>query len=131
MKFRSPTDEKVYVAMTNGHAAVVGPEFRELPEILHRKALEEGCITDNMDEATIKSRTEGAAPSKTNHEILIDAIEEMSKNPQDGEFVPSTGLPNLKKLSKRVGWNVSREEMMQAVQAIADGDDPDVIAVID
>lgn len=131
MKFRSPTDEKVYIALTSGHAAVIGPEFRELPPVLHRKALEEGCITDNMDEAIIKARTENAQPGKTNHEILIDTIEEMSKNPQDGDFVGSTGLPNLKKLAKRVGWNVSREEMMQAVQAIADGNDPDVIGEID
>lgn len=131
MKFRSPSDEPVYVSLTNGHSAVIGTEFRELPDILHRKALEEGCITDNMDEATIKARTEIAQPGKSNHEILIEAIEDMSKDAQDGDFVASTGLPNLKKLAKRVGWNVSREEMMQAVQAIADGDDPDVIGEIE
>lgn len=125
MKFRSPTEKPVYVALTSGHAAVIGPEFRELPEILHRKALEEGCITDNMDEATINARTQSAAPGKSKHEILVDTIKAMAKEANDGDFVPSTGLPNLKKLAKRVGWNVSREEMMQAVQAIADEDEND------
>ena len=44
MKFRSPSDEPVYVSLTNGHSAVIGTEFRELPDILHRKAREAAIV---------------------------------------------------------------------------------------
>lgn len=122
MKFKSPTDEPVYIALLSGHAAVIGPEWRELPIILHRKALEEGCITDNMDEETIAAKVESARPHESNHDILVGIIKGMAANPQDGDFT-ANDLPNLKRLAKLAGWNVSREEMMQAVHAIASEDE--------
>lgn len=124
MKFKSPTETPVYLALLSGHCAVVGPEWRELPIILHKKAFEEGCITDNMDAETIAAKVENAQPQKSNHEILVETIKGMAANPQDGDFT-AADLPNLKRLSSLVGWTVSREEMMQAVQAIADEDEND------
>lgn len=119
MKFKSPTDTPVYVSLLSGHCAVVGNEWRDLPPILHRKALEEGCITDNMDQASIDAKVESAQTGKSHHDILVETIKAMMANPQSDDFT-AADLPNLKKLSKTVGWNVNREEMMQAVQAIAD-----------
>lgn len=122
MQFKSPTDEPVYIALLSGHAAVIGSEWRDLPPILHRKALEEGCITDNMDEETIAAKVESAQPQESNHDILVGIVKGMAANPQDGDFTASD-LPNLKRLGKLAGWNVSREEMMQAIHAIASEDE--------
>ncbi len=47
-------------------------------------------------------------------------------NPKEGDFT-NADLPNLKALSKVVGWTVNKEEMMQAVHAIAsEGEDEPV-----
>jgi hypothetical protein len=117
MKFRSPGDTPVYISLLSGHTALIGSEFRDLPPLLHRKALEAGCLTDNMDEETINARIESARPSEDNQEILIARINEMMTAPDEGYFT-GAGMPNLKVLSRLAGWSVSREEMMQAVQAI-------------
>ena len=124
MKFKAPGDTPIYVALLSGHCAVIGSEWRELPPMLHRKALEEGCITDNMDPATAAMKTEAATPAPGNHEILVGIIKDMMANPKQGEFT-AADLPNMKVLVKKAGWNVSKEEMMQAVQAIAgEADEP-------
>lgn len=125
MKFKAPGDTPIYVALLSGHCAVIGSEWRELPPNLHRKALEEGCITDNMDKATLAAKTEAAKPAPSNHEILIRVIKDMMANPKEGDFT-AADLPNMKVLVKKAGWNVSKEEMMQAVQAIG-GEDDDLI----
>lgn len=104
--------------MLSGHAAVIGPEWREIPPFMHREALSAGCITDNMDEETINARMEASKPDKSKHEILVDAIKSMMLNPKPGDFTGAE-LPNLKRLSALVGWTVNKEEMMQAVHAIA------------
>lgn len=117
MLFKSPSDTPVYVSELSGHTAVIGSEWRELPLFMHRQALAAGCITDNMDKATIDAKLKASAPQKTNHDILVLTIKQMMENPSSGDFTASD-LPNLKNLSKLAGWNVNREEMMQAVHAI-------------
>lgn len=122
MKFKSPNDTPIQVALLSGHTAVVGTEWRDLPINLHRKALELGCITDNMDAATIAQKVEHANPQRSNHDILMDTIKSMMQNPKQGDFT-GADLPNLKTLSLKVGWTVKKEEMMRAVQAISDEPD--------
>lgn len=124
MKFKAPGDTPVYIAMLSGHAAVIGDEWRELPPFMHRKALEEGCITDNMDQATIDAKIDSAKTGESHHEVLVRVIKDMMANPSEGDFTASD-LPNMKVLAKKAGWNVNREEMMQAVQSIADESDND------
>jgi hypothetical protein len=118
MKFRAPSDKPVYLCLTSGHSAVIGNEWRELPILLHRKALEEGCVTDNMDEATIAAKIESAIPEQSKHEILLGIVKEMMANPKEGDFT-AADLPNLKRLSGQAGWSVSKEEMMQVVHSIS------------
>lgn len=118
MKFKSPGDEPIYVALLSGHSAVVTDEWRELPVMLHREALMAGCITDNMSAEAIAAKIESAQTGKSNHEILVETIKGMMDNPQSGYFT-GADLPNLKVLSGLAGWTVNKEEMMQAVQEIA------------
>jgi hypothetical protein len=44
MKFRSPTEHPVHLALTSGHTAVVGPDPVELDARWHRVAIERGCV---------------------------------------------------------------------------------------
>ena len=118
MKFKAPGDKSIYIAELSGHCAVIGLEWRELPAIMHRAALREGCITDNMDPATIAAKVEAAQPELSRKELLIGHIKGMMANPQPGDFT-NADLPNLKRLSGIAGWTVSKEEMMQAVHSIA------------
>ena len=122
MKFKSPTETPIHICLLSGHSAVIGNEWRELPPILHRKALEEGCISDNMDAESIAVRVEAAKPEQSNNEILVGIIKGMMANPQPSDFT-AADLPNLKRLSGVAGWTVTREEMMQAVHAIGAEDD--------
>ena len=111
--------------MLSGHCAVVGcDEWRELPVVMHRRALEEGCITDNMDRSTVKAKIESAQPTESRHDLLVGHVKAMMADPKEGYFT-GADLPNLKILSKLAGWNVSREEMMQAVHAIGNETDDD------
>lgn len=118
MKFKSPTDQPVYIALLSGHSAVIGEDWRDLPLFMHREALAAGCITDNMDAETIAAKVDDAAPNDSDHDILVRTIKAMMDNPADGDFT-NADLPNLKHLSAKVGWTVSKEGMMQAVHAIA------------
>ena len=43
MKFRSPTDAAVHIALTSGHTAVVGPDPVELDARWHRVAIARDC----------------------------------------------------------------------------------------
>lgn len=122
MKFKAPGDTPVYISLLSGHTAVVTDEWRELPPFMHRKALEEGCITDNMDQETIDAKIGAAQPGENQHETLVKVIKDMMANPGEGDFT-AADLPNLKVLAKKAGWNVNKEEMMQAVHAIANEDD--------
>lgn len=122
MKFKSPSNKPVYIALLSGHSAYVGNEWRELPLLMHREALAAGCITDNMDEASIAAKVESAKPEKDRHQILVATIKSMMDEGKPGYFT-AADLPNMKTLNKLAGWIVSKEDMMQAVHAIAAEDE--------
>ena len=119
MLFKSPTGQPIQVAILTGCCAVVGDEWRELPVDLHRKAIEEGCITSDMDLATINAGQPQPSADKSNEQILIEVIKAMMENPEASDF-RSDGMPNIKSVIRNCGWTASREEVAQAVQAIAD-----------
>ena len=71
MKFKSPSNKPVYIALLSGHSAYVGNEWRELPLLMHREALAAGCITDNMDDASIDAKVE---MTLVDGEVLFDSV---------------------------------------------------------
>lgn len=104
MKFHSPTDEPVHIALTSGHTAVVGPQDTELDKIFHKEAIARGCLP----EGTVSEE----APKNTGFDrkkVLTDAMNAMLEGADEGDF-KADGTPNLNKLSERVGFKVSREE---------------------
>lgn len=118
MKFRSPTDQPIYVSSTDGHCAWVGPQWCEVHPLLKAKALAAGCISDAMDTATVDDITTAATtPGHDAKAELMAIIKDMMNNPKDGYFTPKN-LPNLRVLTDRMNRRVSREEMMQAMYAL-------------
>lgn len=121
MKFRSPGEKPVYVCLLSGHAAWIGPEWRELPLPLHAEAIAKGCITDNMDKAVQEAREAAAVPQPSVLERLVEVVRAMMANPQQGDFTQDD-LPNMKRVQSKVDFRFSKDDLMQAVYAIGRDD---------
>lgn len=122
IRFRSPTDDTLYVANTTGHAARIGPEWRELPPQLHADAIAAGAITNNMDAATAEAQRARSNPdaqtSPDDSDALIrKGIAEMLDGDDKDDFTKA-GLPDLRKLSARVGFGVDRQQMLDVWHAM-------------
>lgn len=111
IKFRSPDETTIHVAITGGHAARVGPEWRELPPILHKQAIALGCITNNMSAEAIAAAQKPAEPAFDQAEAIKAGIVKMLEADNQEENFTKAGLPNLNVLSHMVGFGVDREQM--------------------
>lgn len=118
MKFRSPTETPIHMALTSGHTLVVGPELVEVPKMFHRQAVMDGCIPEGMSE--MPAADEAQDPSK--HALLVKAIKAMVAEDKDGDF-NGDGRPDVRKVSARVGFTVLASERDAAWQAVNDEDD--------
>lgn len=104
MKFRSPTDQPMHLALVTGHTAVVSPEGNELPDIFHREAIANGCLPEGVSAAVPNP---GTGP--TRKEVITKAINEMLDG-KDAEDFKADGTINVRRLSARVGFTVPRDE---------------------
>ena len=124
MKFRSPTTAPIRVALLSGHTALIGPEWRELDPIFHRDALALGaqCDATEIDNPTVTPASSDEAKqavTDTDTEIR-KAIIEMLNRDEDGDFVASTGLPNLTVLQKMLGFRAEKEQVYAVFRAMKD-----------
>ncbi len=104
LKFRSPTNELLHIALTSGHTAVVTPEGNELAPIFQREAIARGALTGE-DAAPLQGSSEQFDRKKT----IADAINAMMDGDEAEDF-NGDGKPNLKRLGARVGFQVERAE---------------------
>lgn len=112
MRLKSPTSEPICVSMTNGQGCRIGPEGREVPEMFRREAFAAGAIPAAM------KVEEFSAPQETpvddsRHALLVAGVKQMleANNPDD---FTGAGLPDRRKLSGIVGWNVNVQELSAA-----------------
>jgi hypothetical protein len=122
IRFKSPTEDSLYVASTLGHAARIGPKWRELPQTLHADAIAAGAITDNMDADTVASQTAKVNPvtgsSETDIQKLIrEGIAALLES-DDAKAFDKAGIPDLRRLSTQVGFNVERQQMLDVWHAM-------------
>lgn len=114
LKFRSPDEAILHVANTKGHAARIGPEWRELPALLHKDAIAAGAITSNMSEEAIVAQAKALAASRnaefSQEDEVRKAIQQMLEEDAKDNFT-GAGKPNLNILSKRAGFGVDRALM--------------------
>lgn len=104
MNFRSPTEEPIYVGLTSGHTAVVGPTAAPLDQMFRREAIALGCLPDGVEVVT-----EDNKPSFDRKKIISEAMVAMLDGSNAEDFTQA-GKPNLTRLNSRVGFTVPRDE---------------------
>lgn len=104
MKFRSGTDQPVYLGLTNGHTAVVTPEPVELDKQFHKEAIAQGCLPEGVDNEVDEQK-----PAFDRKQVIVDALNAMLAG-SDPEDFTKAGKPSLDKLNARVGFTVARTE---------------------
>lgn len=105
MKFRSPTDEPMHVALTTGHTCVIPPEGVDLEPMFQREAIARGALAG--DEV---APVAGSAPQFDRKQAIADAINALMDG-EDQDAFNDDGKPNLKKLNARLGFQASRTEV--------------------
>lgn len=102
MKFRSPSDQPIHIALTTGHTAVVPPDGVELDPMFHKEASARGAVAFDENTSTTLS------PEDRKSAISL-ALTAMLDGKVEDDFT-ADGKPNLRKLKERVGFAVTREE---------------------
>ena len=115
MKFRSPTENPVYLANTAGHTFVVGPELVEVPKMFHRAAVLEECIPEGMD----ASPSAEPAADATKMDLIAKALRAMVADADTADF-NNDGRPDTRRLSARCGFTVLASERDAAWEAVQD-----------
>lgn len=104
MKFRSPTDEPLHVALLSGHTCIIPPEGAELEQMFHREAISRGAVPGSVTE-----EEKPAAGGFDRAQVITAAMNSMLDGGDEEDFT-NDGKPDLRKLNARVGFKVSREE---------------------
>lgn len=102
MKFRSPSDQPIHIALTTGHTAVVTPEGVPLDPMFHKEASARGAVAFDDNTAIVPSPEDRKA-------AIAAAITGMLDGQAEDDFT-AEGKPNLLKLRARVGFAVTRDE---------------------
>lgn len=120
MKFRAPSGS-IRVSNIFGHAAIVGEDWIDLPEVLHRDAMSAGCICEQnvVETKAPKAETAADAPKQVVDEatVIREVLEVMLVRNEDGDFT-ADGTPNAKVVSKLAGMNVRKEAVMNVFIAM-------------
>lgn len=115
MKFKSPSDEPLHIALTSGHSIVIEPEGTEVPAILQKEAIARGAFPVGIDEAApLAGQTFDRA------QVIKDAINQMLDGADEENFT-NDGKPDLRKLRGIVGFGVSREEADKLFEEVTKG----------
>ena len=102
MKFRSPSDQPIHIALTTGHTAVVTPDGVELDPMFHKEASARGAV--QFDDSTTIVMTPDVRKA-----AITAALKGMLDGAAEGDFT-AEGKPNLLRLKAAVGFAVTREE---------------------
>lgn len=105
LKFSSPTEEPVFVALTTGHTAVVEPGGTMLDPIFHREAIARGCVAEG-----IPGREHQGAPTPGRRELIKTALQAMISGEDPEDFLPN-GMPSKGNLDERLGFKSERHEV--------------------
>ena len=105
MKFRSPSDQPIHIALTTGHTAVVPPDGVELDPMFHKEASARGavCFDENAHAVALTMTPE------VRKAAISAAMKGMLDGANDGDFT-ADGKPNLVRLKAAVGFSVTRDE---------------------
>lgn len=122
MKFRSPTDEPIFLSLTTGHTVVVPREGIELAAMWNKTAVANGCIPGTMtDEEAVLLASGGPEaadlPGFNREAEITKALNKMLDSTEEGMF-RNDGKPDLRKLNALLGFQAAREEADKAWDAL-------------
>ena len=116
MRFRAPNDkQEVRVATTAGHIALVGRDWRELPDVLHEHAIKAGCEVDKtlVVATPVAPAASGAAvDQRTDTQKIKDAIRDLQKKGDKEDFT-NDGVPKIYSVSNAAGFRVDKEDLLK------------------
>ena len=139
MRFRSRSNSEVArLASTSGHIILVGQEFVEVPQHMEADAYSNGCVSEEIYNSIKADMANGALatgeggdsnpaggiklPSDTGQgdrpAVVRQAIQGMLDGGEEGAFT-AAGLPNLKVLSGKCGFQVAKDEMEAAWKVVS------------
>lgn len=110
MKIRSASGKDIRLSSTAGHIAIIGSEFKDIPTCLEADAIANGCITEGMY-SKLREEFAGNIPDSSRPAIISGNISDMIATGDPADFTQG-GLPDLRKLTARCGFTVSREAMV-------------------
>jgi len=121
MKFRSPGQEPLHIALTSGHTLVITPEGVEVPHAFRREAISRGAEPMAPDDSHFEvehqpggqSGEAGANDSQNTAEKRLELIKAALRTMLDGKSeddFTAAGLPNLNRLQFLAGFKVTRAE---------------------
>lgn len=120
MKFYPPEGaQELQIALTSGHTCLITEDGNEIPALFHKEAIAKGCRIENVVDAKVDS----ADPQFDRRAKIAEAIDDMVDAGDQEEFT-NDGKPDVRAVSKRVGFNVTREErdeIWTAMSANPDG----------
>lgn len=128
MKFRSPTDEPVFLSLTSGHTVVVPREGVELDAKWNKTAIANGCIPGTLTDeeaALLASGGAGAAevPGFNRDAEIQKVLHKMLDSSDEGMF-RQDGRPDLRKVNALLGFQAERAEVDKAWDAVAESLQP-------
>lgn len=110
MKFRSPSDQPIHVALTTGHTASIPPEGVELDPMFHKEASSRGAVA--FDDTTSFVMT-----PEVRKAAISAALTGMLDGKVEGDF-NEDGKPNLNRLKAKLGFSITREEADAAFEEL-------------
>lgn len=101
MKFKTPGQEPMSIALTTGDTIVVSPEGTELPVQFRKEAIARGCVPVGIN-------TEGEPPKRepSRDELVAAGIEKLLESDEEDAF-GKDGKPAVAALSKVVGFSIT------------------------
>lgn len=129
MKFRSLQGDIRLTSIQGGHTAIVGEDWRELPEHLHRDALAAGCECDQgkfkAAAPQLKSSDEALSRPTSHDDVIRTALMTMLERNAKGDFTQD-GNPNVNAVQKLAGLSLRKDDVMRVFRAMqaeaGDGD---------
>lgn len=114
MQYRHPSGARL--ALTSGHVAKVGPEWKTLDPMFHAAALNARC---EVDQGVIPAIADVPPPppsaqavvSTDEFSVIRRALETMIERDEEGDFTKNTQLPSIPVLEKLTGTQVSKSEV--------------------
>ena len=121
MQFRSPHGDDIRIALTSGHVAIVGGEWRELPELFHYDAVLNGC--ERSDQPPMPGKVDVVADPNAMNRIADhdsayrEALATMVMRDVASDFTKDH-LPNVNAVSRLCGFSAKKEDVLRVFRAM-------------